>query len=366
MKATIDGVRIAGLRAVVPRQRHSFVEDPGLFTREEAKKLAATIGVQERRILPRPYCASDLCVAAAEGLLAQLDWDPSTVEVLVFVSQDADYVLPSTACIIQKRLGLPTSTAAFDVPLGCSGYVYGLWIAARLLGGSSATRALVLCGDNSSRYLHPEDRATLPLFGDAGSATALEVDAGAPPIPLVIGTDGSGAPHIFVKAGGKRDCLIPPAVSCGEPPRSAEDEARLERDARLTLNGAEVFSFTLRAVPPLLREAMEHAGTTVEGIDWFVLHQANRFMLEHLRKRVQIPAGKFVIDMERYGNTSSASIPLALCSSLGDSLAGGRRKVLMAGFGVGWSWGAMVADIGPVPTPQVAELPDDWPVLAVG
>ncbi|MGF7176616.1 3-oxoacyl-ACP synthase III family protein [Azospirillum doebereinerae] len=364
MKAIVDGVRIAGLRAVVPPQRHSFVEDPGIFTPEEVRKLAATIGVHERRVLPPPYCASDLCVAAAEGLMAQLDWDPASVEVLVFVSQDADYVLPATACIMQKRLGLPTSAAAFDVPLGCSGYVYGLWIASRLLGGSTAKRALVLCGDNATRHLHPEDRATLPLFGDAGSATALEVDPDATPMPVVIGTDGAGAPHIFVKAGGKRHSLIPPVASAATA-RDPEAEARLERESRLTLNGAEVFAFTLRAVPPLLRETLEHAGTDVDGIDWFVLHQANAFMLEHLRKRVKAPAGKFVIDMQGFGNTSSASIPLAICNGLGASVATGRRRTLMAGFGVGWSWGAMVADIGPIPEPRVVDLPEGYPVLVV-
>jgi 3-oxoacyl-[acyl-carrier-protein] synthase-3 len=195
------------------------------------------------------------------------------------------------------------------------------------------------------------------------SATALEVDPDATPIPVVIGTDGAGAPHIFVKAGGKRHCLIPPVGTGGRVGAPDADVAQLERDSRLTLNGAEVFSFTLRAVPPLLRETMEHAGTGIDGIDWFVLHQANAFMLEHLRKKVKAPPEKFVIDMTGFGNTSSASIPLAICHSLGASVATGRRKTLMAGFGVGWSWGAMVADIGPIPEPQVADLPDGYPVL---
>nr|WP_282189073.1 ketoacyl-ACP synthase III [Azospirillum sp. SYSU D00513] len=261
---------------------------------------------------------------------------------------------------MQRRLGLPTSCAAFDVPLGCSGYVYGLWMAGRLLGGSDARRALVLCGDNATRHLHPEDRATLPLFGDAGSATALEVDADAPPIPVVLGTDGAGAKHIFVKAGGKRDCLIP----TGQP-RSPEEEERLMLDSRLKLNGAEVFAFTLKAVPPLLRTTMEHAGVTMDELDHVVLHQANKFMLDHLRKRVQIPEDKFVVDMHHFGNTSSASIPLAICHQLSGPLAGRSSKLLMAGFGVGWSWGAMVADIGPIPAPAVEEIPGDFPVLEV-
>lgn len=359
MRALVEGIRVAGVRAVVPSQRHSYVEEPGILSEDEARKVAASTGVHARRILPEPYCLSDLCVAAAEGLLQQLDWDPASVEVLILVTQSADYPLPATACIIQRRLGLPTTSAAFDVPLGCSGYVYGLWMAGRLLGQSSARRALLLAGDNSTRYLRPDDRGTLPLFGDAGTATALEVDPEARPIPVVLGTDGTGAPHIFMKAGGKRDCLIPP-VEGGWPDGEVE---RLAHDARLTLNGAEVFAFTLTAVPPLVRETLEHAGAAIEDIDWYVFHQANAFMLEHLRKRLRIPADRFVNDMREFGNTSSASIPLALCHALPDSLAEGRRRTLMAGFGVGWSWGALIADIGPIPRPVVAELPEDYPTL---
>ncbi|CAK0769309.1 3-oxoacyl-(acyl-carrier-protein) synthase III [Azospirillaceae bacterium] len=358
MKAVIEGIRIAGMRAVTPRQRHSFMEDHSLFSAEEAEKLYASIGVYERRLLPRPYCASDMCLAAAEGLIQQLDWDPASIELLIFISQDADYVLPATACIMQRRLGMPTTSAAFDIPLGCSGFVYGMWTASRLLSGSSAKRALVLCGDVPSRYLVPDDRSTLPLFGDAGTATALEIDPNAPPIPLVVGTDGSGARNIWVKAGGKRDCLIPEAT-----PRSEEEEARLFKDARLYLNGAEVFAFTLKAVPSLLREAIAHAGTSLEQIDMVVLHQANKFMLDHLRKRVGIPPEKFLVDMHHFGNTSSASIPLAICHRLGEKISVGPQKLLLAGFGVGWSWGAMVVTMGPTPAPTLVDLPEGYPTL---
>lgn len=358
MKAIIEGVRIRGFRAVVPKQRHSYVEEPGIFTPEEAQKLYATIGVHERRLLPEPWCASDMCTAAAEGLIRQLDWDPKSIDVLVFVSQDADYVLPVTAAVIQRRLGLPTSAACFDVPLGCSGFVYGAWIASKLLGGSTARRALVLAGDVSARYLHPEDRATLPLFGDAGSAVALEVDPDAPPMHAIVGTDGAGARHIFVKAGGKRDCLIP-----GLEPRTPEEEARLRRDSRLTLNGAEVFSFTLRAVPPLFRDALEHAGLGVDDIDMVVPHQANRMMLEHIRKKVGFAPERYIIDMEKFGNTSSASIPLAVCHRLGDALAEKPMRLMMAGFGVGWSWGTLIAEVGPIARPELHELAEDFAPL---
>ncbi len=360
VKAVIEGVRIAGMRAVVPRPRHSFCETPEPFTAEEAAKLHASIGVRARRIAPLHICASDLCAAAAEGLLAQLGWDPASVEVLIFVTQNADYNLPATACVMQKRLGLPTGAACFDVNLGCSGFVYGTWLAGTLLAGSSAGRALLLCGDTSSRHLAPDDRATLPLFGDAGSAVALEKAAGTAPIHALVGTDGAGAGNIIIRAGGRRNDLTPGLV-----PRTAEEEAKLAADARVHLNGAEVFAFTLRVVPGLVREALAFAGRTVDDIDHCVMHQANGFMLEHLRKKTKFPEETFLVDMEEFGNTSSASIPLAIAHRLGAPLASASRRLLMAGFGVGWSWGALVAEIGPIPEPDVAELPDDWPALAV-
>lgn len=359
VKAVVEGVRIAGVRAVVPRQRHCFSETPEPFTAEEAAKLCASIGVYERRIAPLHVCASDLCTAAAEGLLKQLDWDPASVEVLVFVSQNADYNLPASACLIQKRLGLANG-ACFDVNLGCSGFVYGTWTAGSLLAGSSARRALVLCGDTSSRHLAPGDRSTLPLFGDAGTALALEKADGVSPMHAVVGTDGSGAGNIIIKAGGRRNDLTPGLV-----PRTAEEEAQLFADARVHLNGAEVFAFTLRIVPGLVREMLDFAGLGIDDIDHCVMHQANGFMLEHLRKKTKVPEEKFLVDMKDFGNTSSASIPLAIAHRLGWSLASGTRKLLMAGFGVGWSWGALVADAGPIPTPEVADLPDDFPGPAV-
>lgn len=354
VQAVVEQVRIAGIRAAVPRIRHCFTETPEPFTVEDAVKLHASTGVYARRVLPAHLCASDMAVCAAEGLLAQLGWAPASVEVLIFVSQDVDYNLPATACVMQQRLGLPVSAAAFDVNLGCSGFIYGTWIASRLLGSASARRALVVCGDVSTRHLVPDDRATRPLFGDAGGAIALEQDTAAAPMYLCLGTDGRGAPHICVKAGGRRHALTPGLVA-----RTPDEEAGLFAEARLRLNGAEVFAFTLRAVPPLVREVLAHAGLEREAFDHVVMHQANKFMLDHLRKKTGFSEAQFLVDMEEFGNTSSASIPLAISHRLGGSLSSGCRKMLLAGFGVGWSWGALVADIGPIPAPEVAEIPDN-------
>lgn len=354
VKAVSEGVRIAGFGAAVPRPYHSFLETPAPFTAEEAAKLCASTGVRCRRILPPHLCASDMALAAAENLLSRLDWEPARIDVLIFVSQDADYNLPATACLLQRRLGLPRTCAAFDVALGCSGFIYGLWLASRLLGNGTAQRALVLCGDVSSRHLAPGDRSTLPLFGDAGGAAALEWDPSAPPLHFCLGTDGRGASSICVEAGGRRNPLTPGLVA-----RTPEQEAALFRQARLSLNGAEVFAFTLRAVPELIRETLEFAGLDRETLDQVVLHQANRFMLEHLRKKTGFREDQFVIAIEPYGNTSSASIPLAICHQLGNGFFQQPRTLLLAGFGVGWSWGALAGRIGPLPLLGVYEMPDD-------
>jgi len=357
MKATIEGVRIAGLRAAIPTPRHSFVETPEMFAPEEAQKLATTIGVYERRIAPPHMLASDLAVAAAERLLADLNWDPASVEVLIFVTQGPDYLLPATACLMQKRLGLPTSCAAFDVNLGCSGYVYGLWLASQLLAGSTGKRALLLCGDVSSRLLLPDDRSTRPLFGDAGAATALEKSLGAAPIHVSLGTDASGAEHISIKAGGLRHNLVP-ALRGGDP-------GTLYEDAHLHLNGPEIFTFTLRVVPGLVRDVLEQAGCELDAIDYCVMHQANKFILEHLRKKTKIPPEKFIVDMQSFGNTSSASIPLSICNSLAGQVAERNAKFLLGGFGVGWSWGGVILQIGPIVRPGLVEVPDDFVPLAL-
>jgi 3-oxoacyl-[acyl-carrier-protein] synthase-3 len=359
MKAIVKGVRIAGMQAAVPVPRHSFVETPEHLTAEEAQKLYASIGVHERRIAPARLLASDLCVAAAEALIDDLGWSRDSIEVLVLVTQGPDYLLPATACLIQKRLGLPTSCAAFDVNLGCSGFVYGTWIASQLLSGSEAKRALLLCGDVSTRLLHPDDRATRPLFGDAGTATALEQVPDAPPMQIVLGTDGGGGKHIAIKAGGLRHNLV---EALRRPP---EENESLYQDAHLHLNGPEVFSFTLRAVPGLIREVLDYAGLAIADIDTFVMHQANRFILEHLRKKAGIPPEKFIIDMHDFGNTSSASIPLAICHKLASSVAETRQRAVLVGFGVGWSWGAVVAELGPMRRPRVIDVPDTVETLAL-
>lgn len=358
MKAKINGLRIAGLTGSVPPMRHNFVEHPDPFSSNEISKLVKATGVNERRILGDTHCISDVCLHAAEVLLESLHWSPSTVDVLLFVSQNTDYILPATACLMQHRLGLSTDAACFDLPLGCSGFVYGLMVAATMLQNASGCRALVLCGDNSTRYLVPDDRSAVPLFGDAGTATAIERCESPNVFHFILGTDGSGGKNISVKAGGKRHPLVPDLE-----PWSAETNRELYRSARLHLNGGEVFSFSLKKVPMLVKDLLKFSDLSLTNIDRFVFHQANKMMLDHLRKRIGIDNDKFVVDMAEFGNTSSASIPLAMAHRLSAPLQAQSEIMLLAGFGVGWSWGGMIGKIGPIPKPKIVEFPENYDPL---
>ncbi|MFT3997459.1 MAG: ketoacyl-ACP synthase III [Asticcacaulis sp.] len=346
----IKGVSIRGIRACVPAQSQGV---EGLIPDEaERARLTGSIGVVTRRIAPAGVMTSDLCQKAADGLLTQLGWAKDSIDVLIFVTQSADYVIPATACALQTRLGLG-ACLAFDINLGCSGYPYGLWTASALLQTlkveGRAARALVLAGDISTSKLMPGDRATVPLFGDAGSATALEVDEAAQEMFGEFGTDGSGAAHILVEAGGLKLPLLPPVE-----PHPADYAERLFRASRLHLNGTEVFNFTLKAVPALVGRILEASGATTDSVDYVVFHQANAFMLNHLRKKSGLPAEKVPVAMERFGNTSSASIPLTIAETLSDAFDAPRELVIM-GFGVGWSWSAMKLTLGPIPAPQIDE-----------
>ena len=350
--ARISGVSVRGVRACVPALTRTLAEENLILDEAERERLIGSIGVRSRHIARPDILTSDLCQKAADGLIAELGWARDSIDVLIMVTQSADYVIPATACALQSRLGLG-SCLAFDINLGCSGYAYGLWTAASLLKTLKVegrpARALVLAGDVSTSKLLEGDRATIPLFGDAGSATALDIDPESDDMFGVFGTDGSGAAHIMVEAGALRLPLLPP-----KDPHGAEKAEELYRKSRLHLNGTEVFNFTLKNVPPLVKAIFETADTTIDDIDYVLFHQANVFMLNHLRKKSGLPEDKVPVAMETYGNTSSASIPLTIAAKLHGAFDHKRELVVM-GFGVGWSWSAMKLSVGPMPAPQIVE-----------
>lgn len=350
----LSGVRLAGLASAVPSRVVSAVEASRQaegITKEEALKVAAATGVQQRHVGPASICTSDLCCAAADRLLSELAWERDSVDALIFVSQTPDYDLPATSCCLQTRLGLSKHCAAFDVNLGCSGYVYGLWMAAHLLAAGSTKRLFLLAGETASRNLSPHDRSTFFLFGDAGTATALEKDGTAGPMTFVFGTDGAGKDHLIVPGGGMRSPLTHASLK-----RSVRRDGVLRSDQELYMNGAELFTFTLREVPPLVRSSLAASGWTVDNVDAFVFHQANLFILRQLAKRLQITDAQLPLSLEEFGNTSSASIPLTLTHRFSSRLQEEALRLVLVGFGVGYSWACLTLSCGPMLMPGLILL----------
>lgn len=289
-------------------------------------KISAKTGIHSRRIASESECSSDLAVQAANKLFSQ-GVDRSKIDFILFCTQSPDYFLPTTACILQERLELPTSTGALDFNLGCSGYISGLGLAKGLIDSGQASGVLLLTGETYSKFLDPEDRSVRTIFGDGASATFLtgEQSESAAIGPFIYGTDGSGAKNLIVKGGAFRD---------------SDGSA----DPHLRMNGSEIFSFTLKSIPLLVQQTLTKAKLKVEDVDWFVFHQANKFMLEHLRDKIGIPEEKFAISLEKCGNTVSSSIPIALKElSVAGKLKPG-QKVMAVGFGVGYSWGATIIE----------------------
>lgn len=330
----IKNVAIKGVACAVPESVSEVVSLSDHFELESIEKIIGSTGVERRHVV-EAECSSDLCVAAAERLISDLNIDRATIDTLIFVSQTHDFTLPATACVLQQRLSLPMHTAAFDVALGCSGYVYGLWLASSLLSGGGSKRALLLVGDTISKIASPTDRSVAALFGDAGTATLLDFEASALPIPFVLGTDGRGAKNLIVPAGGFRD-------RTGQSSETSEEGVRGPYD--LYMNGAEIFAFTLARVPGLVAALHEANEPSALEIDHYVFHQANKFMLDHLVKRMKLPREKVILDVKNVGNTSCASIPLALCLHQGQAGGNISGRFMLAGFGVGYSWAGCVAE----------------------
>ena len=329
----IDGFRIAGVSTCVPPRAINNVECGKDYGADEVRKVVAMAGVQFRHVVDPGVTATDLCFEAAAGLLEKLNWEPSSITGLILVTQSPDYFLPSSSCMIHKWLGLSDRCAAFDVGLGCSGYPYGLYLAATMLKGGGHQRILMLQGETPSRFPGPDDHATTLLFGDAGCATALELtDSNSPPGIFCLHTDGTGYEGLIMRGGGFRD-------------RTPLDP----RDCCLEMDGAGIFNFTIKRVPPLIQEILEFGGLTQADIDWFLFHQSNRFIIKHLAKKCGLPEARVPMVLDRFGNSGGPSVALALTEGV-RSVGAQPARVMFLGYGVGLSWGAAVMQIDPAAT----------------
>jgi 3-oxoacyl-[acyl-carrier-protein] synthase-3 len=350
----LNSVRIAGISRTVPDGVRTVEDEGRIFGDADIRRIAKNLGVESRHVVTGATCASDLCAVSAAQLLGALDWDPLTVEALIFVSSTPDYVSPSTACTLQHRLGLSRACATFDINHACSGFIYGLWTAAHFVSSGHTRRALLLTGDTASRVISPRDRAVAALFGDAGTATALEWSDAAPPMSFELGTDGSGAANLMIRAGGFRH-----PHSEATAARREFEGGNIRSDEDLYMNGTDVFAFTLREVPALNERVMARAGWNVDSVDAWVMHQANAFIVKYLAKSMKLPAGKVVLDMLEFGNTSVASIPMAMGGALRARLSEGPMRLVLLGFGTGLSWGGAAVTCGPLVLPELTTASAD-------
>ena len=304
------------------------------FPEWTVEKIANKVGVLERRVADKDETSADIAICAAEKLFSEYkDIDRADIDFVLFCTQSPDYFLPSSACIIQNRLGLKTSCGAFDFNLGCSGYVYGLAVAKGLIAGGIAKNVLLLTGETYNKYLHSRDKGNRTIFGDAATATVISTDGFAQILDFALGTNGAGAENLIVKTGASRNPEKKGDLSFDENgnPHSSD---------YLYMNGAEIFTFTQKNVPAVVIETLEKNGLHKEDIKMYVFHQANSYMLNFLRKKIKIDSDKFFINMEKIGNTVSNSIPIALVDAMESNLLQG--NVLICGFGVGYSWGGCV------------------------
>lgn len=351
----LKNVRIAGISAGVPRNIASNLhptDQDNISSEYSPEDFVRTTGVQERRI-SSTLTTSDLCYAAAEQLIEDLKWNKEDIDVLVFVSQTPDYILPATACILQDRLQLSKDCYALDVSLGCSGWVYGLSTAASLLGEGKAKKALVLCGDAEKRWRIPEKQLRDPLFGSAGTSTAIEYCSEAKTMRFHFGTDGSGFDAIITPDGGSRSPIT------RESFRFEELDGKQQCRMMTRMKGMDVFSFGISTAPKSVKKLAEHYGFDYQEADYFVFHQANMKMNNMITKKLKLDNSRVPTCMLHFGNTSSASIPLTIVTQLKGKVEQQATRFICCGFGVGLSWGTVAFETDNIVVSQLVEVADE-------
>jgi len=344
MQARLEDVSLAGLCAAVPSS-----EEQIRGTNEAQRRFSAATGVVRRRICPPDLFFSDLALAAGTRLLSELAWNREEIGALVVVTQSGDVVFPSTACILQHRLGLSTECAAFDINLGCSGFPYGMLVAGRLTGAEVGSKTLLILGDAAGKPNPASPQP--PLFGDAAVAVALERRVGAAPMVFSLHTDGAGWDVIMERRPGGRPGLEESVFTT-----FADERGNMHINTQYRMKGEDVFNFSVRVVPDAVRAAVAQRGWSMDSVDAFVFHQASRLINETLRKSLALDPERTPSTLEDFGNTSSATIPLTMAERLGPALRERTLRLVLCGFGVGLSWGTLACEAGPLVCPPIVEL----------
>lgn len=324
---------IKALSYYLPGKIQTNEELTQIFPEWDVEKVYNKVGVKERHIAGPDETAGDLAEKAARKLFSEYGISPSEVDFILLCTQSPDYHLPSTACLLQYRLGIPTSAGAYDYDLGCSGCIYGLATAKGLLAAGLAKNVLLLTAETYTKYLHPSDKSNRTIFGDGAAACLISTEGFAEIGDFVFGTDGSGAENLIVKSFGARQ---PQATGL----ESTDDDGHIRRDDYLYMNGSAIFNFTLDSVPVMIKQLLEKSHLEKADIDYFLFHQANKYMLNTIRKVCGIEKDKFYIDIEHTGNTVSPTILIGLKECLKNGIIQPGMKVMTCGFGVGLSYAA--------------------------
>jgi 3-oxoacyl-[acyl-carrier-protein] synthase-3 len=340
----IKGASIRGVCCALPNNKvNVFDQSKKHFDEKELRKACNTIGVESVYYAKDGQTASDIGIEAAKKLILDLQWEIDTIDGVLFVSQTPDYVMPSTACIIQDKLGLKNSTVALDVNLGCSGYIYGLWMASQFIYSNTCKRVIVIVGDTISKMISPRDKGTALIFGDGVSATALERNDEASEMTFILKSDGSGAEHLMVPAGGFRNISDSNSKEYIE-----DDDGNIRNDENVYMNGMEIFGFGVKEIPKIIAEVVEEHGWKSDDIDNVLLHQANNYMIKYIAKKNKISMDKVPTNIHKFGNTGGATIPFLMCDVYKDKKESIPMNVVMSGFGVGLSWGAIAMELDKV------------------
>lgn len=347
-KWRIHNVSIRGVAACVPTQTLKTA-DFDVMSAEDAATFDRTVGIHSRHIAPESICASDMCQKASEALLRELGWEKDSIDILIFESVTGDYRTPPTSCLLQDRLGLSDSTFCLDLPMGCCGFLYALNVGANMLNTGQPRRGLLLIGDTALRMGSMQDKSRVPLFGDCGTAVAIEYDENASEMVIEFHTDGSGYEALMTPHGGSRHPITVESLEM-------EDFGNgiVRAPIHTMINGMDVFSFAISKPPKAAEAFMEAEGIDRNSdIDAFLIHQANKMIVDRVVKKLKLPRDKVPYNLEEFGNLGGASIPTLMVTRLRNELTNGSLRLLMSSFGLGLSWATAKLEVGPIIVPDL-------------
>lgn len=349
---TFNNVGVSALSAAVPRTVIDNYKYTQYFPEDQVKEVVDKVGIYERRFADEKTCSSDLCFAATEKLFADNYIDRSEIDLLIFISQTPDYRMPATSVILQHRLGLPNSTIAFDINLGCSAFMYGLSVAYSMMNNQPGLRkALILDGETRSKVYSPKDRRTAFLFGDGGVAALVERDERFGKSFFSLNSDGSREGLIKIDAGGYRHMSSTETVK----EKVVDEYGNIRSDEQGYMHGGDVFNFVIREIPKDIKNLCSWTGDDIQSMDYYVFHQANNFINSYIAKKMKLDTSKIPSTIAKFGNTSSVSVPLTIVSELKDKLSG-NKKLLLSAFGVGMTWATAIVNFNNCRISDIVEI----------